>query len=92
MLLFSAVWLTRNSENDLSQKCDNRKLCDVIATSSIIYNCAGMSTSAATRQKCVGVAELKDFLEDYQEEKPAAQDDIMMLIQVRSVIVLAVYV
>ena len=56
-------------------------MCDLIATSSIVYNNAVLSN--ATRQKCLGVAELKEFLGDYQEETGfTSDDDVMMLIQV----------
>ena len=77
------VWLTRNSDGDLQQKSDNRKLCDLIATSSIVYNSAVLSNS--TRQKCVGVAELQEFFADYQEQD-INDYDVMMLLQVRAAI------
>ena len=77
------VWLTRNSDGDLQQKSDNRKLCDLIATSSIVYNSAVLSNS--TRQKCLGVGELQEFLLESQEQDTGTTDyDVMMLLQVRA--------
>ena len=71
--------ITRNSAYDLTK--DNqqrRKICDALAVASIVANCAGVESN---QNRCLGLREFREFLEDYQEEH-LEDEDIIELIQV----------
>ncbi|XP_062591377.1 uncharacterized protein LOC134252848 isoform X1 [Saccostrea cucullata] len=70
--------ITRNSSYDRTK--DNqqrRKICDALAVASIVANCAGVESN---QNRCLGLREFREFLEDYQEEH-LEDEDIIELIQ-----------
>ena len=63
-MLFNTGLVTRNNTWDLSQDNKHRhKITDAIAVSSIISNCAGVESAT---DRCLGLAEVRLFLRDYQ--------------------------
>ena len=70
--------MTRNSKQDLPSDGTHKKMCDVVASASVLCNSAGLES---LRCKCLGVEELREFLATYQEE-PRTEWAIMELIQV----------
>ena len=80
MNIFPGI-ITRNSPYDLH--CDNsrKKLCDALAVSSIVTNCTGVDNS---HQKCLGLQEFKEFLEEFQDEFKEDKE-IMKLMHVSNV-------
>ncbi|PVD29971.1 hypothetical protein C0Q70_09232 [Pomacea canaliculata] len=70
--------ITRNNTFDLSQDNVHRhKICDALAVSSIISNCAGVES---TTDRCLGLQEFREFLRDYQDEQ-LPDHEILELIQ-----------
>lgn len=70
--------ITRNNALDTSQDNKHRhKICDAIAVSSIISNCAGVETTA---DRCLGLQEFREFLRDYQDEH-LEDNEVLELIQ-----------
>lgn len=77
-ILFTADLITRNNTFDLSQDNVHRhKICDALAVSSIISNCAGVES---TTDRCLGLQEFREFLRDYQDEQ-LPDHEILELIQ-----------
>lgn len=75
--------LTRNTTYDLNHSTDHsyvqrRIICDAIAVGSMVENSAGRDTS---QNRCLGLKEFREFLEDYQEEH-LDDADIISLIRV----------
>ena len=81
--------LTRNCAADVSQKRENRKLCDVIAASNVVYNCVvdsltsscGSSTSAQ-QQRVIDTPTLARFLSEQQREADVTSEYVINVILV----------
>ncbi|ESO98394.1 hypothetical protein LOTGIDRAFT_114718, partial [Lottia gigantea] len=73
--------ITRNSSQDLSgpENVERHKICDAIAVSSIMSNCAGVESSSS-QNRCMGWREFREFIYDYQEEE-LDDNEIIELIQ-----------
>ncbi|KAJ8317113.1 hypothetical protein KUTeg_005017 [Tegillarca granosa] len=70
--------ITRNSAYDLTKdNVQRRKICDAVAVASIVSNCAGVDSA---QNRCLGLKEFREFLEDYQEEH-LDDESIIHLIQ-----------
>ena len=78
-VLFAGL-ITRNGNLDMSADSNRRKLCDALAVASIVSNSAGLYSG---KQKCLGIQELREFLEGFQEQS-MAETDIMEIIHVSS--------
>lgn len=79
--------ITRNSVLDLSLDPHRKQLCDALAVASIVANSTGLDMS---KQKCLGLQELQEFLEDHQEEDVNEQD-LIHIIQVNYLYCLLVF-
>ena len=77
--------ITRNSDADFGPENSRKILCDSLAVASIVSNCTGRDTSN-NKQKCLGIEELKEFLE-FQEVTPT-EEELMQIVQVMAYLLL----
>ncbi|CAH1784522.1 unnamed protein product, partial [Owenia fusiformis] len=70
--------ITRNSPLDEeAAESSRRKMTDALAVSSIVSNGSGIQSS---NSRCLGLMEIREFLEDYQEDM-VSDEDIIHIIQ-----------
>lgn len=71
--------MTRNTPFDFVDNSQRKKICDALATASIVSNCAGVDTSQTL---ILGIEEFQRFLKEHQGETKTSQE-VVALIQVQ---------